>query len=185
MHVYSNANRSHADASHRRAPHERKTHPRRGSRAHDAVGSIHDPTTRSAPLSGTRAPQIRPPLPARLPRGRRRVCLPCCALRAPRIAAMCGRAAPAHTPQPHTQQTGAIQLLPLWRPLPPPLRRGGTRTAHPQRLLHAGTGHGPRDPRALHTAHDRMAMDCRVNTSPFPTAHDRMAMDEMTHSTSR
>lgn len=85
----------------------------------------------------------------------------------PALRQCVGARGPAHTPQPHTQQTGAIQLLPLWRPLPPPLRRGGTRTAHPQRLLHAGTGHGPRDPRALHTA------------------HDRMAMDEMTHSTSR
>ena len=175
MHVYSNANRSHADASHRRAPHERKTHPRRGSRAHDAVGSIHDPTTRSAPLSGTRAPQIRPPLPARLPRGRRRVCLPCCALRAPRIAAMCGRAAPAHTPQPHTQQTGAIQLLPLWRPLPPPLRHGGTRTAHPQRLLHARArvmGHG------IHAHCTRHMIGCQWMTTsncPLVTRYTEVA----------
>jgi hypothetical protein len=50
-----------------------------------------------------------------------------------------------------------------------PLARRHERTAHPQRLLHAGTGHG-----------------LGLGSTRTAHAHDRMgAMDEMTHSTSR
>ena len=86
----------------------------------------------------------------------------------------CVGAPPQHTPHNHTRskQRAPFSCCLSGRPLPPPLRHGGTRTAHPQRLLHAGTGHGPRDPRALHTyRYDRMAMDFNSKSAPALSPH--------------